>query len=673
MADIEKNKYNNRPNNHNIADASHLFQKKTYKAQAKTFSTNTQGNLPKISCFTTCMGRRHHLEETFLKNIKCNKDYPGAEFVLLDYNSNDQLGDWIQSEFYDYIKSGLLAYYRYTENDFFSYSHSKNLAARLCRGDIICNLDADNTTEENFLFYIEENMRTVDFMAGCDYEDGVFIPIKGDHGVTGRMAIRKKHFIEIGGYDETMVSWGYEDIDLFNRLHLTGLTFASIDPRFLGCLAHENEERVVNTEEKNIGRNMESTSGSLLNHRRKSHEMILNGKIIRNRGKFGCGVVTRNFTQEKISLEPLTPDSKTTIKVDIKKINNSLLKEEFKNGAANMAAIPNILFIELTRRCNLSCPMCRPEDMTGPDLDMSEAVIKRIEEELLPTARLVDLRGWGESLVRNDFIEILERFSLPGIQLRLLSNGTMNKPEVWQQLMRKNAWAGISIDSIKEENLLALRGARLNAIESSLKSLIHWRDKYGNNPETVFLTVTVSSKNIFELNELLIWANDLGVGRIHMIPISCRPNDEKNLCHCEPHISPVLEKLYENSNKLEIKLQFGASLSTDLVMPDYLLKNCMHPWMYAYINYAGDVGFCDHLIGRDDLTAGNLLQTPFKEIWNRPSLMSLRTSHFMGYENHPLREHCNWCFKNRYADFEHEIQTDFLSNVVANTTVSSFC
>ena len=88
-----------------------------------------------------------------------------------------------------------------------------------------------------------------------------------------------------------------------------------------------------------------------------------------------------------------------------------------------MRGVPNVLFLELTRRCNLACSMCRGSMMTDHSLDMSEAVLRRIEEDLLPTARVVDLRGWGESLVRRDFLSIVERFTfyLPPRNMKTVS------------------------------------------------------------------------------------------------------------------------------------------------------------------------------------------------------------------------------------------------------------
>ena len=60
--------------------------------------------------------------------------------------------------------------------------------------------------------------------------------------------------------------------------------------------------------------------------------------------------------------------------------------------------------------------------------------------------------------------------------------------------MRHHAWVGISVDATENALLKELRGARIEPIQQSIKSLVHWRDVYGNDPKNVYLVVTVSSQ-----------------------------------------------------------------------------------------------------------------------------------------------------------------------------------
>lgn len=84
-------------------------------------------------------------------------------------------------------------------------------------------------------------------------------------------------------------------------------------------------------------------------------------------------------------------------------------------------------------------------------------------------------------------------------------------------------------------------------------------------------------------------------------------------------------------------------------------KTCTHPWMYCYVNYRGNVGFCDHLIGTPAVhhLLGDLHTSAFQEIWNGPQYTSLRAEHGAGRDAIPEKYgKCRWCYRNRYLDFD---------------------
>ena len=58
------------------------------------------------------MNRLKHLQETLEKNILDNFLVDEVEFVVLDYNSQDGLEEWIAQSMMKYIEMGILVYYR---------------------------------------------------------------------------------------------------------------------------------------------------------------------------------------------------------------------------------------------------------------------------------------------------------------------------------------------------------------------------------------------------------------------------------------------------------------------------------------------------------------------------------------------------------------------------------
>ncbi|PRX55253.1 glycosyltransferase family A protein [Flagellimonas meridianipacifica] len=195
----------------------------------------------KISFCTVCMNRVHHLKETLPKNIKDNISYGNLEFVVLDYNSQDDLENWIFSEMGYYLSQGILVYLKTEKPEKFFMSHSKNVVSKQADGDIICNVDADNFLGKGFAEYIDDSFRT---------ERNAYLTV--DKRTTkrdcfGRICMRKKDFLKIRGYDESMIGYGFEDFDLRNRLELLGRKALFISEKsFLQALVHDDKERLIN-------------------------------------------------------------------------------------------------------------------------------------------------------------------------------------------------------------------------------------------------------------------------------------------------------------------------------------------------------------------------------------------------------------------------------------------
>ena len=191
----------------------------------------------KIAFCTTCMNRLNHLQQTLEKNIQDNFLIGKVEFILLDYNSKDGLGDWVYNRMKKYIDKGILDYYKTPEPTHYLRSHSRNMAFRLANASILCNLDADNFLGKGFAgFMLDEFSK----------QEGIFYTNDYSFNDTfGRVCVRAEDFMSIRGYNEALKSYGYEDNDFLNRLVLHGLKPASFqNPEFYHFVNHSDTDRV---------------------------------------------------------------------------------------------------------------------------------------------------------------------------------------------------------------------------------------------------------------------------------------------------------------------------------------------------------------------------------------------------------------------------------------------
>jgi hypothetical protein len=259
--------------------------------------------LPRISLCTTSRNRLHHVRETLPQNLADNRDYPNLEFVLLDYNSDDGLGEWVRKELGDEIASGRLSYYFAPGPTHFHATHSRNMSIRLAGGDIVCVVDADNYTGRGFASYLADQVEPDNFLIGCRMEGDEFM-LAFDEGCVGRYALHKTTFLDVGGMDEAHIGWGYDDMDLFRRLMAKGYRCQSIEPRYARCIPHDDVERSKDLRYKELGRDKMGGDGSVWVNKRRSQANIAAGRLVLNDGRIGCGEVVRNFGEETIVVSP---------------------------------------------------------------------------------------------------------------------------------------------------------------------------------------------------------------------------------------------------------------------------------------------------------------------------------------------------------------------------------
>lgn len=183
------------------------------------------------------MGRRHHLEHTLPNNLVLTRPFGNrAEIVVVDYNSNDGLREWVLERFPDELDSGRLRYFRTEEPTTYNHAHAKNVAHRLARNELVFNLDADN--------FIGDGL--------CERLDGLFWEkpervAHDEHARAGRLCLRREDFIDgLCGYDERFVGWGLEDDDLLARARF-GLGLERVSIAGLGhVIEHANTRRSEN-------------------------------------------------------------------------------------------------------------------------------------------------------------------------------------------------------------------------------------------------------------------------------------------------------------------------------------------------------------------------------------------------------------------------------------------
>lgn len=164
-----------------------------------------------LSFCSTCRNRLWQLKETLLLNLNIIQDE--HEIVLIDYGSSDGLSNWVWDNCQNYIEAKKLIFFEVKNEVRWNVSRAKNLAHRLAHGEYLFNLDADN-------FLTNKDIELID---KCRDQELISWQFTGDlmDGSFGRIGMPRRHFNEIGGYDETFLPMAGQDRDILKRLSLT--------------------------------------------------------------------------------------------------------------------------------------------------------------------------------------------------------------------------------------------------------------------------------------------------------------------------------------------------------------------------------------------------------------------------------------------------------------------
>lgn len=156
------------------------------------------------------------------------------EIVLVDWGSKDDI--FIDMPFLDgLLKKGKLSLLRVTVDEWV-LGRAYNLAAQAAVGDVLLKVDCDTVVEKQFLS-VHSPRKGVFYTVHWGTERN-----ENEQALRGVWMANKADFWNVGGYDERIIGYGYEDVDLYSRLEKAGLSTNPID---LGTLRHSISDTLL--------------------------------------------------------------------------------------------------------------------------------------------------------------------------------------------------------------------------------------------------------------------------------------------------------------------------------------------------------------------------------------------------------------------------------------------
>lgn len=325
-------------------------------------------------------------------------------------------------------------------------------------------------------------------------------------------------------------------------------------------------------------------------------------------------------------------------------LNHLRYQREWARRPTLMRSRPTGVEIEVTNRCNLACVQCLRSQGLKPYAlgDIDEQDFLRVLAQF-PDALHVCLNGFGEPLMHPRFFELVAhaRARLPWAKFSIYSNGTL----LDEGAARKMVGSGlteinVSIDAAKPETYRKVRrGGRLEVVHANLRGLLDWRRRAGTRFPLVGVNFVMLNDNEGELVPFIEQAAEIGVDFVNCVSYATYDWGFEN------RRSPAsyLTELDAARRRLDdLRLRCRSLPSGDLGWTDSSQPfDCRFFWGGSVrVTFEGEatLGCCTPF--KETYTYGNLLKTPFSEIWNGEEIQRNRT---LARRGEPPQPSCSAC------------------------------
>ncbi len=334
--------------------------------------------------------------------------------------------------------------------------------------------------------------------------------------------------------------------------------------------------------------------------------------------------------------------------------NHARFRREARRRPDRMASTPPSIEIELTNRCNLACIQClRSQGLKRYELgDIAFEDFQRILAQFPHTTNLC-LNGFGEPLMHKRFFEIVAwaRRALGWAKIVIYSNGMLLSEDVARRLPGSGLTEiNVSIDAALPATYERVRrGGELETVHGGIRRLLRARARAGSRFPLVGVNYVLLNENEGELVRFVEQAHELGVDHLNCISYATYDWGFTNRRSRESY-RRELEEARRRIGELGIRCRTFPS--TDFSWADeHRSFDCDFFWGGSVrITWDGSLtlGCCTPF--RETYSYGNVLQTPFAELWNGAQMRDNRALAREGKPPHEVCVSCDRTCKSFFAE-----------------------
>ncbi|MBA4348511.1 MAG: hypothetical protein C0415_00775 [Thermodesulfovibrio sp.] len=287
----------------------------------------------------------------------------------------------------------------------------------------------------------------------------------------------------------------------------------------------------------------------------------------------------------------------------------------------NGDTFPIHIEINLTNVCNQRCPWCINENVKANGRKPEYLNIKRLSMFLANFQSLggktITWSGGGEPTCHPEFTEAVEECAKFGLEQALITNGAFDENLV-PVISNHMRWIRVSLDAINPEEYKRNKGTEIDVVIDRIIKLVSTRNS--RVTPIVGINVNMGEWNFFDIKNIVLKSEELGVNYVQFRPILGRPYvDAIYGEQLTPNfIKTVLPELQLLSQKEKsCKVIVSKDKFKDLLEPNYGRNygSCRYHRFFCVLNANGDLSVCMFHLYDKRFVFGNIYNETFEAIW----------------------------------------------------------
>ena len=332
---------------------------------------------------------------------------------------------------------------------------------------------------------------------------------------------------------------------------------------------------------------------------------------------------------------------------------------------------PFYVDLDITERCNLKCPGCPYHSpsvagSTGENLnqkDMDYDTVIRIFKELKDKTRDIILLGSGEPLLHKRFIDIIKEGKKLGLNLTVLTNGTLINEKMARELVAvKPERISVSLWDVSREGYAeTYSGADsqlFDRVIKGLKLLNEIKTETGTSKPTTVIHFPVSKNNFDKIERVGELAVECKVNELSFAPVYDTPGSNTSLQLDVSQMTLLGEKLKGLKTDL---IQSGIKLNLESILNRLKFGKAIWETMPCYVGLYHAKIKADGRVQpccRCNITLGNINEQKFADIWKGEAYQSLRQNtlsqnNLKSFSTQCACSYCSFISKN-YKVFKYD-------------------